>query len=572
MPGPPLAETHQIEQLIQTVEDLRRRVEALERAGTPALFPATAEVAAIGAAQMIPEVSSGMLAALGRLLLGIAGAYFLRAITEAGILAPLTGALAGLAYGAAWLVSTARIATGHRLSVSIHGLAAACIVAPLLWETTVRFHSLTPAASAIVLGLFVVVGQAFAWQRDHAPLAGVTSLTGSVTAIALIIGTLDPVPFAVSLAAAACVVEFAAWRGRALAWRWIIALACDFCAFLLIYLVSRPQGVPEGYASIPLFAVGALLVGLVAIYTSSTALRTLVGGHAVRWFEIFQVATIVVLAIAGGLRISHSSAFFIGAACLLAGAACYLAVFAGLAVKPARNLHAYFTFALLLVLGGCVLLFPAPILALAWSTLGLAGIVFATRSRRNTPAMHGVVYLSAAAFISGLLNHGAVMMTGTGRATLTVGATICAVAAALGYIAILRARRDSAPNAIELVPATILAALLCWSWSGIVVAFLSRFGLDAPFAGTLRTALVATVAIALAWCGRRWNLSELIWILAPWMLFGAGKLIAEEFRQGRSAALFLSLLIYGGTLIALPRLLRRAGMIYSEQQRLRRSC
>jgi hypothetical protein len=80
---------------------------------------------------------------------------------------------------------------------------------------------------------------------------------------------------------------------------------------------------------------------------------------------------------------------------------------------------------------------------------------------------------------------------------------------------------------------------------------------DAPLAGTLRTAVVAGVALALAWFGRRRNLSELIWILVPWMLFGAAKLVAEDFRRGRSATLFLSLLLYGATLIALPRLLRR---------------
>jgi hypothetical protein len=45
------------------------------------------------------------------------------------------------------------------------------------------------------------------------------------------------------------------------------------------------------------------------------------------------------------------------------------------------------------------------------------------------------------------------------------------------------------------------------------------------------------------------------------MLFGAVKLAAEDFQQGRSATLFLSLLVYGGTLIALPRLLKRGSTL-----------
>ncbi len=110
----------------------------------------------------------------------------------------------------------------------------------------------------------------------------------------------------------------------------------------------------------------------------------------------------------------------------------------------------------------------------------------------------------------------------------------------------------------DRLPAAAIAALLCWSWAGIAVGALLHAGFSVPLADTLRTALVALVALALAWLGRRRNLTELIWILIPWMFFGAAKLVAEDFRRGQSATLFLSLLIYGATLIALPRLLRRS--------------
>ncbi|MBZ5611510.1 MAG: hypothetical protein LAP38_24885 [Acidobacteriia bacterium] len=564
MPGPPPAEeTHQIDELIHAVEDLRRRVAALEQAGTPAPSSMASEISlAASAGETAPDVSSGLLAALGRLLLGIAGAYLLRAITETGILPPLTGTLAGLAYAAAWLVSTVRISTGHRLSVAIHGVAAAGILAPLLWEATVRFHTLTPTGAAAALVLFVVLGQAFAWQRDHAALAAVTALAGSVTAIALIIGTLDPVPFAVALAMAAGMVEFGAWRGRALAWRWIIALAADFCAFLLVYLVTRPQGVPEGYASIPVVAVGALLIALVSIYVASTTLRTLLGGNCVGWFELFQVATVAALAIAGGLRVSHGAGLsYIGIACLAAGAACYLAAFTDLARKPARNFHAYATFALLLVLAGSVFLLPNMLTAVLWSMLALAATALGLRRRGNTPPMHAAVYFIAAALESGLLGYSVGTMTGAGNRAalhLSTGAIFCAVATALGYAATLRMRKECVWEWTDRFPAALVAALLCWTWAGLAVGVLLRAGWEASLEGTVRTALVALVAVALAWFGRHWNLQELIWILFPWMLFGAVKLVAEDFRQGRSATLFLSLLVYGATLIALQRLLRRS--------------
>ena len=206
-----------------------------------------------------------------------------------------------------WLISSLRISIGSRLSVAMHGITAACIVAPLLWEATVRFHTVPAAASASVLALFVILGQAFAWQRDHSALAGVTALAGAATAMALIIATLNPVPFATALAVAAVVIELGAYRGRALSWRWIVALACDFCAFLLLYLITRPQGLPEGYPPIPTAAVGALLIALAATYVISTALRTLALGTAITGFEIAQIVVAAALAIGGGLRMSHGA-------------------------------------------------------------------------------------------------------------------------------------------------------------------------------------------------------------------------------------------------------------------------
>src|SRR5579864_8704670 len=170
MAGRPAAEeARQIEELMLTVEDLRRRVAALEQwsVETGASVRSALPSAPAGVpTRELPDVSSPLLAALGRLLLGIAGAYVLRAIAEAGILPPLAGTLIGLAYAGAWLVSSIRIPAANRISVAMHGITAACIVAPLLWEATARFHTLAPAGAAAALALFMVLGQTFSWQRD----------------------------------------------------------------------------------------------------------------------------------------------------------------------------------------------------------------------------------------------------------------------------------------------------------------------------------------------------------------------------------------------------------------------
>ena len=532
MDGPPTKDgTQQLEELIHAVEDLRRRVAALERQTEPAaIYEPSAP-----AEQLPPsDFSPGLLAGLGRLLLGIAGAYLLRAITEAGILPHPAGALVGLVYACGWLLSSIRIFSANRLIVALQALTAALIAGPLLWEATVRFHSLSPAGAAAALALFMVLGNLVAWRGDLSVIAGVIAMGGSVTAIALIAGTLNPVPFVIGLCAAAAVVEVGACRDRALSVRWITALAANLCAILLLYLTTRPQGLPEGYAPVPIPAVIAIELALAAIYVASTVTRTLILRLPIAWFEIAQVAAVLALAIGTGLRLGGNVA--IGASCLVAGAVCYLIAFTGR--RPNRNFHAYATFALLLTTIGITLVFSGFAPEVVWSLLGLIGTWLGARWKANTLRFHGAVYLIGTAASSGLLTY----------LPPPSSAVLCAIVTALAYGAIVRLRNRRVSSTAERVAAAISVALLCWS----IVA------LAGGFESTLSTVVISTIAIALAWFGRHWNLPELIWVLYPWMVFGAAKLLAEDFRHSRPAALALSLLVYGGALIALPRLLRRA--------------
>jgi hypothetical protein len=470
------------------------------------------------------------------MLLGIAGAYLLRAITEAGIVPQLTGTLVGLLYAGGWLVASIRTAASQRVFLAIEGLTASAIAAPLLWEATTRFHTISPGGAAAALALFIVLGQVVAWKHDHDAIAAITALAGSVTAVALITATLDPVPFAIALLLAAAVVESGAIADHALMWRWIIALAADFCAFLLVYLITRPQGIPQGYAPVPAAMVAAVQISLLAVYLTSMASRTLVRRLRITWFEIAQVAAVVVFAIVTNLRLTRS----VGPAMVAAGAVCYLAAFTAAARRPRRNFHAYATFGILLLGAGSFLLFPPLVVAALWSILALAATWLGHRNNTGTLRMQGALYLLAAAL-----------------ACFELGSSwLSALAAAVAYGVILRTGARGPRAVIERVPSAVVAAILAWSLLSITSETLLAARLDAPLAATIRTILISLIAITLGWFGKRRNLSELIWVLYPWMAFGAAKLLLEDFQQGSPATLFVSLLVYGGTLIALPRLLR----------------
>ena len=389
-----------------------RRVDAIGRRPAPASSRAGAPSATCAAPASVPplefpgppaDLSTGLLAALGRVLLGIAGAYLLRAITEAALLPQLAGSLVGLLYAGAWLASAAGIRPANRLMATFHALTAALIAGPLLWESTVRFHSLSPKGAAAAIALFIVLGQVAAWRRDLSVIAGVASLAGSATALVLIIATLNPVPFTIALLVAVAAIEYGACRDRALSLRWIIALAVDFCAFLLLYLVTRPQGVPEGYAPIPIPTVITIQIALVVIYVVSTVIRTLRRKLPIAGFEIAQLAITISLVIGCGFQLAHGAGIFaIGAACLAAGVFSYFVAFASRSI-PRRNFHAYATFAGLLVSIGSVL----ALTPLTEQSFGPSWRwpppQFGEQTRRNTLRIHGALYLVAASFSSGLL-------------------------------------------------------------------------------------------------------------------------------------------------------------------------
>jgi hypothetical protein len=112
----------------------------------------------------------------------------------------------------------------------------------------------------------------------------------------------------------------------------------------------------------------------------------------------------------------------------------------------------------------------------------------------------------------------------------------------------------------------VLAGALTWLAAGIAAgalttAYHAQFGAGASHAycATLHTGVLAAAALLLAWAGSRWNRLELSRLIYPVMIAGAYRLVMEDLHQDRKAALFLSLLLYGAALMALPRWHRADG-------------
>jgi hypothetical protein len=104
------------------------------------------------------------------------------------------------------------------------------------------------------------------------------------------------------------------------------------------------------------------------------------------------------------------------------------------------------------------------------------------------------------------------------------------------------------------IAALVLASALAWVLAGAGARI--SVWLAPAFAPTSRTAVLMAMALVLGGAGIRWKRTELIWLVYAVMALGAYKLLTQDFPQEQRIPLVVSLLLYGSTLIVLPRVLR----------------
>ena len=557
--------------LEREVRDLARRVAALEQlvghalacpdSVGQALPPANNVVQALPSPAL--PATTTLLPVLGRALLGLAGAYLLRALTESGTFAPQAGVAIGLLYALLWLVWAARTHAALRSETALRSLTSVLVLAPLLWEATLRFHAISTWTAGAMLLLFTVFGLAVSWRKDLLIVATITTLAGLGTAAGLLMATHDVLPFTFVFLATAAAVEASACLDHWLSERWLAAATADLSVLLATWLVTNARGLPEAYAPIPHSWLLASQVLLLAIYLSSTIIRTLWRGFTFTAFETAQCALAFLIGVGGGLRLSNQSSAA-GALAVACAAACYVVSFALLdrGSSHGRNFYTYSTFGILLALAGSRILLSGAAASGAWLALAIGCIWAGVFFGRLTLQVHGAVYLLLALASSGALQQAGDFLLGTaawpGEKPAAIGAG--ALAAAFCYLLATRhARGERGTWSLRAFRLAVAAALV-WLAAGVAAGVLTTayhalFGAGASHAycATLRTGVLAAAALLLAWAGSRWHRLELSRLIYPVMIAGAYRLVVEDLRQDRKAALFLSLLLYGAALMALPR-------------------
>jgi hypothetical protein len=551
------------------MEALERRITALEgRSSSVTTSVASAPVPATTVSPQAVQANEeaalpptgGLFSVVGKAMLGIAGAYVLRAIAESGSFSRLAVAVLALAYAGAWLVWAARTPTGARFASAAYAATAGLILAPMLGELTLRFGVLTAPVTAALLSAFVVAAAALAWKRKSVPVVWVAAVTGVLTAGTLLIVSRNLVPYTTALLVVAAVIEFAAARNRWIPLRLLVAAAADVAILILVYIFSLPQSSRSDYTAVSATALLALPSMAFLIYAVGVAIRTVFLRQRIILFEIGQAVIAFSLGAVSWLWFApEEGRTGLGIFCWLLAAACYGTAFLYFDREhEERNYHVYASWGVALALaGGFLLLTPLP-LALGLSAVAIIATVAGVRLDRLTPEFHGLLYLAAAAFVSGLLEYGGRALAGTFPAAPGWMVWIVATAALVCYAVGGRFHGERWNHRLMRLLAAILAvsAAATFLVSGLV--WLAQIGmtLGASHVAVIRTLITCALALALAFLGSRWERVELIWTAYGTLALVAVKLLFEDLAHGQSGSIALSIFLYAAALIAVPRVAR----------------
>lgn len=551
-----------LEELTARIDQMERRLAALEQSRAfsfqiqpaPAKSPASHPLEQLSLAQ-----PSGLMALTGKVFLGIAGAYLLRAVAESGMIPYIAIVPLALLYGLIWLFAASRVPDGARLATAAYSLSAALIVAPMLGELNLRFHALSSNMTAALLLGFAVLAFSLAWKRALAPLAVIAGSASVATALVLLVAARDPAPFTLALLLIAAAMEYCGWHERWLKMRPLTAAAADFAVLALVLVYSNREGLPPEYRPLSQAILLALAAGLLLVYGISTVRRNVVLRKKITTFEISQTVIAFLLSEFGLLRLSNGAAATpLGVIFLIAAAGCYLAAFRLFSdgVQP-RNYHVFAAWAAALLLTGSILALPASVLPIALSLAAAVIIATGTRFHRLALGYQGLLYLAAASVTSGLLDYVQRVLLGDVPLHAGFGVWFGFATVAVCYALSLQSAGtpDKWQHRLLRFGISIFVAAMAATLLTLALLLMSPSGTVAEIA-MARSLALCLLALGLGWSSSRWRRPELMWLGYVTVAFWTLKLLFEDFRLGSAGPVAMSLLFYGTTWMMLPRLIR----------------
>lgn len=555
--------------LEQSVQRLEARLAALEQGVAPAPVPRVDPVETRAPAPVEPTpapASGGLMGLAGIAFLVLGGAFFIRAITDSGMVPQGVGVGLGLLYACVWMILADRSRTDS--GAALFSILALAIVHPLLWESTTKFHALAPQAAAVLLLLGSGLLMAVAWRKSLHKVAWTITLASLVLGLSLMFST---------KAIEAYTAVFLAFGGGTLwltygrRWhglRWPAALFADWSVIILTVFVASPNEAPEGFRAISPSLALLLSLGLVVLYLGSFVLRILRRERSLTTFEIAQSVAVLIAGFGGAARVAHvlgSGVGPFGVGALVVALACYGLSFALVEKHQEGGTNfVYFTsLALIFMLVGSPMILPRTALALTYGGFGILAAGLGIRFGKTILVAHSAIYLSVAALVAGTLGSALRAFGGTAAppfppmALEAMGILACLVGTHLFQV--LQKDHAALPWTRRL-PSFAVGTWAVLGLGAFVVALgvlaIPRTAADPGALAALRTAILAVTTVLLAVAARKFPSSEIGWLVHPVLGVTGLKFLAEDLPKGRPLTLFLAFTCYGIALLAAPRMLR----------------
>jgi hypothetical protein len=547
------------DQLSNRVDDLERRVRALEHPeGLKA--PAT-QSHRKGTAHATPKegLQTGtFFSVLGRAMLGVAGAYALRAVTTTGAAPGLLVSAIAVVYAFGWLIWALR--TSQTLARYVYAGTSALILAPMLWEVTLHFHVVTPIAAAGILAGYVTLATVAEARDGKTRTAWIVQGTAVAIAASLAFATHHVLPFLLTLLIAVFVSEYI----RVLdysepAWP-LMALVTDVVIWGTIFIYAGPQSARGDYPDLPMISLVMPGCLLFLINGTGFAVRARLKQSRVSIFEAIQMPIAFLLAIASVLFFVPAHAQMVaGVTCLVLAGAIYPATFLWLhGLVDQRNYRVFGTWSAALLIAGALWSLPRGAAAMLLATAACAAYAGGARFKSRMLELHGAVFLCAGVAVSEMPRYvfGALASSLPGRPAMSV--VVLTTAATLAFVE----DRDLGDGpglrrALQFIPAFVsvcgASALLA---HGMLALFSFASMPEAHHVAFVRTLTISLVSMSLAFAGSRWGWLAMTRLAYVALVFVAAKLLFEDMQHGHMAFIAGSIFLFAITLIAVPRLVR----------------
>ena len=544
--------------LIERLDALEARVYALEHHEAPVADENSVARAALSQADATPATDkqqSGFFPVLGKALLGIAGAYLLRAVAESGAVPRLVVALVAILFASGWLLYARRV-SADKFASTVYAATSALIFAPMLWELVLKFNLLSPEYAALVLALYAALATALTWSKvttTESPLASsISDLTAIALAIGLAFATHHPAAFFLVLALLAAKSESFNLLHRPNQLRWLHALALDFTlwAILFIYTAATQH---SDYSPLDAWLLIAFSFIPLILYIVGAVTSTAIRGANIQVLEIAQLAIAFSLTALALIQLGGDSGHAtLGWLCLTLAAASYALALTRFAKLHSRfNMQVFAGWGLLLVFAGSALLMQPPVASLL---LAIAALVTVFAGLR----LHGILYLLVAAFFSGLIAFSIDQVFGGAPVAAGWPVWVAAIAAIVfDSLLITHPREDWFDKSIQIIAALLAVVTLA---SAVLFALVQLTPLHtlgaAHIIDLVRSVIVCTMALLLAYASAHWKRRELMLIDYALLVVAGGRVLVSDALHGHLEYSAAAIALVAITFILLPRVMK----------------